>query len=293
MPEEKRSVVRYCGRVFEEGELAFIRSLIADDSKPNRARLSRLVCERLNWRKPDGKLKDMSCRVAMLRMHRDGLLKLPLPEKPNCNGRIRPLATTKTDPEPPMLGSVGELGNLNWTLVGKKESSLWNELIERYHYLGYQPLPGAQLRYLVYAEHRLVAVLGFSAAAWKCAPRDQFIGWTPDARKANLNLVVNNSRFLIPPWVQCRNLASSILSQAVRLIPRHWHEIYRYSPVLMETFVEKQRFSGICYKAANWVYVGESKGRGKLDSTHSASLPEKLIFLYPMNSRFRSILQKI
>ena len=192
-----------------------------------------------------------------------------------------------------MLGSVGELGNLNWTLVGKKESSLWNELIERYHYLGYQPLPGAQLRYLVYAEHRLVAVLGFSAAAWKCAPRDQFIGWTPDARKANLNLVVNNSRFLIPPWVQCRNLASSILSQAVRLIPRHWHEIYRYSPVLMETFVEKQRFSGICYKAANWVYVGESKGRGKLDSTHSASLPEKLIFLYPMNSRFRSILQKI
>ncbi|MFP4028477.1 MAG: Druantia anti-phage system protein DruA, partial [Candidatus Brocadiia bacterium] len=173
-------------------------------------------------------------------------------------------------------------------------SGLWNELIERYHYLGYNPLPGAQMRYLVHsgAEHgqRLLAALGFGAAAWKVAPRDEYIGWTHSQRKANLPLITNNARFLILPWVRSHNLASRILSTVSKRLSSDWQERYGQKPVLLETFVEKQRFEGTCYKAANWVEVGETKGRGKLDSEHKNAVPIKKIFLYPLTQDFRQAL---
>jgi len=153
-------------------------------------------------------------------------------------------------------------------VTDKFSSKLWNELIDRYHYLGYKPLPGAQLRYFVKHKEEILAALGFGAAAWKTAPRDHYIGWSTDCRKDNLHLVVNNARFLILPWVKSKNLASRILSMVSRRLPDDWEARYNYRPVLFETFVERQRFDGASYKASNWVYVGDTQGRGKLDRYH-------------------------
>jgi hypothetical protein len=184
--------VRYCGRDFTAKELAMIRELIASDIRHNRAALSRIVCDKLGWLRPGGGRKDMSCRVAMLRMHRDGLIVLPPPRKRNGNGRRRPCITKASDPGEPIECSAGDLGALAVTQVStRSDSSLWNELIERYHYLGYKPLPGAQLRYFIHGAGHRLAVLGYGAAAWKCHPRDAFIGWTPEQRAKNLHLVIN------------------------------------------------------------------------------------------------------
>jgi hypothetical protein len=283
--------VRYCGRLFTSEALEQIRRLIASDPRLNRAQLSRRVCDQLGWRRPDGRRKDMSCRVVMLRMERDGLIRLPPPQKGNGNGRNRPRLTAASDPKTPLSLSAGELGLLRFRPVDTPPgSALWNELIERYHYLGYKPLPGAQIRYLVFGRGHLLAVLGFGAAAWKVAPRDQFIGWTADQRRANLHWIVNNARFLILPWVTVRNLASRILAAAAKRLPRDWEERYGYQPCLLETFVERVRFRGTCYRAANWIHVGQTQGRGKLDRHHHSLSTVKDIYLYPLHQGVRRIL---
>ena len=277
---------RYCGRVFSSDELTEIRGLISA-GKANRAELARRVCDRLDWRRPDGRRKDMSCRVAMIRMHRDGLIDLPPPQTTNGNGKRKPRLTTASDPQLPINLSAGQLGEIEFRQVqGRRESALWNELVERHHYLGYEPLPGAQMRYFVCARSRLLALLGFGASAWKVAPRDRFIGWSHEQRTTKLSLVVNNARFLILPWVRSRNLASRLLARAAKRLPRDWELRYGYRPVLLETFVE-ERFRGSCYKAANWIGVGRTQGRGKLDRYKLYALPVKQIFLYPLCRDFR------
>jgi hypothetical protein len=283
---------RYCGRSFTREEIERIRSLIDTEPRPNRAQLSRNVCEALDWVRPNGTLKDMSCRVAMLRMEKDGLIKLPPPQNRNGNGAIRPRLTAASAPGQPITEAAGHLGKLQLCPVTTpQQSALWNELIQRHHYLGYQPLPGAQIRYLIYsANSQLLAALGFGAAAWKVAPRDHFIGWTPEQRVKNLHLVVNNARFLILPWVTSRNLASKILALAAKRLPNDWHTRYQYTPVLLETFVERQRFTGTCYRAANWSHIGKTQGRGKLDRQHQNDAPVKNIYLYPLHKHFRQTL---
>ena len=284
--------MRYCGRAFTSDEFQGIRQLIADHPTATRARLSRLVCEQIGWRRDDGRLKDMSCRVAMLRMQDDGLLRLPPPRNGNNNGKPYLRRTLQAEPGPQILvASPREIGELQLQLVtDRHDSHLHNEYIDRYHYLGYQPLPGAQLRYFVRAAGRIVALLGFGAAAWKTQPRDLFIGWTAEQRQRRLRLVTNNARFLILPWVHCKNLASCILGMAARRLADDWHRLYGYRPVLIETFVERPRFRGTCYQAANWICVGETKGRGKLDVRNQALLPKKAIWVYPLDKGFRSIL---
>lgn len=285
-------MVRYCGRDFADGELLEIRRLIADNPRASRARLSRLACEQLVWRRADGRLKDMSCRVAMLRMQDDGLIQLPPRCNGNGNGRPYGRRTSQAEPELfPVVASAGALVDLYLDPVDRsKASHLWNEYIDRYHYLGYQPLPGAQLRYFATANGTALALMGFGAAAWKIAPRDRFIGWTAEQRQSKLHLVVNNARFLLLPWVHCQNLASRLLSMATRRLADDWQKRYGYRPVLLETFVESPRFRGTCYKAANWIYLGETQGRGKLDKDHTASLPRKSIWAYPLVKDFRRTL---
>jgi hypothetical protein len=286
MTEQEAAEVRYCGRVFAAQEIALIRELIA--SGLHRADLSRVVCDELGWLRPDGRRKDMSCRVAMLRMERDGLIELPAPLTRNYNGRIRPRFSSRSDPGLPVQARAEALGKLRFHRVEKRrDSSLWNELIERYHYLGYKPLPGAQLRYLITGRGQLLAALGFGASAWKVAPRDRWIGWTVDQRRASLHLVVNNARFLILPWIMSPNLASRILSEAAKRLPADWRDRYRYAPVLLETFVERDRFQGTCYRAANWIHVGQTQGRGKLDRYKQRLLPVKDVFMYPLRRDFR------
>jgi len=289
-PEQKR-IVCYCGRTFLAEEMDWIRDLIASHPDYNRNNLSRMVCENLSWFRPDGRLKDMSCRVAMLRMHRDGLITLPPPQKRNANGRTRPKPTSLSDPRQPICMPAGKLGKLLFRPVqDRNNSTLWNECIERYHYLGYHPLPGAQIRYLLFAGEHLLAALGFGASAWKVAPRDNFIGWSSEQRRQNLHLVVNNARFLILPWVTSRNLASRVLAGVAKRLPLDWQARYGYQPVLLETFVDKTRFHGTSYRAANWIHAGQTQGRGKLDSKHRHPLSVKHVFLFPLRKDFRSVL---
>ena len=292
MTNSTDTAIRYCGRLFTSKEIDRICQLIASDRKLNRVQLSRAVCEEFSWLRPDGRSKEMSCRVAMLRMERDGLITLPPPQKGNGNGRTRPRLTSASNPKEPISFPAGALGKLLFHPVNTRDdSTLWNELIERYHYLAYKPLPGAQIRYLVFGNSHLLAVIGFGAAAWALAPRDKFVGWTVQQRKRNLHLVVNNARFLILPWVTSHNLASRILAGIAKQLPKDWQKQYGYKPVLFETFVEQNRFRGTCYRAANWIHVGQTQGRGKLDRKNLYPLPVKDIFLYPLDKHFRQNLQ--
>ena len=235
---------RYCGRDFSAEEIELIRHLIIEDPARCRAELSRLTCRELKWLKADGGLKEMSARVAMLRMHDDGLIELPPPRCKRPDQRVR--ISSRSDPGAPLDQPARALTPLALHRVGQKsESRLWNEYIQRYHYLGHKPLPGAQLRYIVYSAEQPIALLGFGAAAWQCAPRDRYIGWTHEQRRQNLQLIVNNARFLILPWVQSKNLASMLLAMAAKILPSHWQEVYGYRPVLLETFVEKPRFQAV------------------------------------------------
>ena len=278
---------RYCGRLFSAEEIDLLRRLIASNPAKTRAQLSRDVCDLLGWRRPDGGRKDMSCRVAMLRMERDGLLQLPPPLKGNGNGHRRPRLTPASDPQEPLTTPVGRLGELVFRCVEtRRDSSLWNELIERHHYLGYQPLPGAQIRYLITRGDDLLAAVGFGASAWKVAPRDLFIGWTLEQRRDHLHQVIDNARFLILPWIHSPNLAC-----LARRLPQDWDRRYGYAPVLLETFVEKARFRGTCYRAANWIHVGQTQGRGKLDRYKRFAVPVKDVFLLPLRRDFRQRLR--
>ena len=283
---------RYCGRLFSAEEIDLLRRLIASNPAKTRAQLSRDVCDLLGWRRPDGGRKDMSCRVAMLRMERDGLLQLPPPLKGNGNGHRRPRLTPASDPQEPLTTPVGRLGELVFRCVEtRRDSSLWNELIERHHYLGYQPLPGAQIRYLITRGDDLLAAVGFGASAWKVAPRDLFIGWTLEQRRDHLHQVIDNARFLILPWIHSPNLASHLLARLARRLLQDWDRRYGYAPVLLETFVEKARFRGTCYRAANWIHVGQTQGRGKLDRYKRFAVPVKDVFLLPLRRDFRQRLR--
>jgi len=280
--------MHYCARHFSPADLECIRELLAMSPGLGRYKLSLAVCQRLNWRRPDGRLKDMSCRVALLRMQADALITLPPPRwaKP-VTYRAHP-DIERAVLEPALVPAV-ELNRLRVELVvNKPDSLLWNAYIQRHHYLGHQPMPGAQLRYLVRDDTQIVALLGFGASAWKTRPRDEAIGWSSDARRRNLHLIVNNARFLILPWIRCKNLASRILAMITRRLSDDWHERYAYRPVLLETFVEKPRFAGTCYKAANWQYLGDTQGRGKLDTLHRNAQPIKSIWIYPLRHDFRT-----
>jgi len=256
-----------------------------------RTALSRDVCDVLRWFRPNGQRKDMSCRVALRRLEQLGLLRLPAPTKSNGNGKWRPHLTTASDPRESIRESAPALEPVTTVAVAsRQQAQLWNELIARYHYLGYRPLPGAQMRYLIHCRKGLVGALSFSAAAWKIAPRDQWIGWTDEQRRHHLHLIVGNSRFLILPWIQSHNLASKILSLAVRQLPADWQQRHGFQPVLLETFVETPRFHGTCYKAANWIGVGQTQGRGRMDRYSQNFLPRKDIYLYPLRPDFRQYL---
>ncbi len=278
--------MRYCGRDFAPTEIDLIRELLKTP-QINRARLSRQVCERLGWWRENGALKDMSCRVALNRMQADGLIALPAPRNPKPVAYRSYPHIEQAVLEPSSIPAV-ELATLSVDLVlTRADSLLWNAYIERHHYLGHQLMPGAQLRYFVRAAGHIVAALGFGASAWKVKPRDQVIGWTRDQRQRNLHLIVNNARFLILPWIRCKNLASRILALTAKRLPDDWHARYAYRPVLLETFVEKPRFTGTCYKAANWQPLGDTQGRGKLDTLHRNAHPIKSIWVYPLVRHFQ------
>lgn len=277
----------WSGRYFSEADMALICKLIADNPAASRAALSRLVCEQLDWRGLDGRLRAMRCRVVMLRMHEAGLISLP-----QTHRRLYALQKDKwkcdalAQPEVHITVPVHDLKDLSIEIVRSTDKSLsrqWNATIAAYHYLGYQRTVGHQLRYIIRAGKTELAMIGFASAAWKVASRDRHIGWTTDTRQRNLNLIVNNTRFLILPWVRSPNLASWILAHVARRLPDDWHTACGVRPVLLETFVDATRYTGHCYRAANWTLVGITEGRGRYDRSHQQAEPKKQVWLTPLS----------
>jgi len=289
----ERCVAKLCGRALSGADLERIRRAVREADPPQRAEIARRVCAALDWVDVQGRPKLMSARVGLLRLHRAGLIALPPPRNGNGNGRpLKP--STLLLPEPPAVpvtGAVGDLSGLRLEAVADKSASrLWNALIARWHYLGYQPLPGAQLRYLIRCEAGLLGAIGFGAAAWKVAARDAWIGWDRPTREAHLGRVLNNARFLILPWVQVKNLASKVLALAAARVVVDFPARYGEPLALLETFVEQPRYRGTCYRAANWQSLGETRGRGKLDRHHRAALPRKAVLVLPLRDDFRRLL---
>ena len=283
----------YCARDFSVEDIQTIRDLIAQDQKLQRSALSRKLCQLWGWTKPNGELKDMTCRVALLRMQADGLIELPPSRIRVVRKRAHFPSTCASDAQTPIRQPVHELPRITLQVVsGKSTSLLWNEYIARYHYLGYAAMSGSQIRYNVFAGEQLVACISFGACAWKLKDRERFIGWSEEQRQRNLQLVINNARFLVLPWIESKGLASKILALAARELPRHWKHRYGFEPVLLETFVEYERHKGTCYKAANWVNVGRTAGRGKKSTSHKGLIPAKDIWLYPLRKNFSTLLCK-
>jgi hypothetical protein len=280
-----------CGRPFDAADLERICGEILAANPPLRSEIARRVCRALEWTDALGRPKPMSARVGLLRLHRAGLIELPAPSGGNGNARGLVRGPDRW-PEPiPVGGTVGQLSGLRLgAVIEPSASRLWNGLIARYRYLGYTPLPGAQLRYLIHHDGGVLGAIGFGAAAWKVAVRDRWIGWDAACREAHLQRVLNNARFLLLPWVQVKNLAAKVLALAAARIPEDFAARYGERVVLLETFVQTPRFAGTCYRAANWRYLGETTGRGKCDRTHQARLPRKGVYVYPLAAEFRAAL---
>jgi hypothetical protein len=282
-----------CGQQFSEETLKWIQGTIEAEPVLSRVGLSRRVCGKLNWRSANGKLKEMSCRVALLKLERRGVIELGAVKRPAPKRQRKTICEEVSRPEP-IECSFRELGRVELVRVASADSEasrLWNEFMERYHYLGSGPLCGAQLRYLISsAEGKYLGALAFSAAAWRVKARDGWIGWSDGARGENLSKVVCNSRFLILPWVRVKNLASHVLSQSMRRLGADWKERYGFAPVVVETFVESGRFKATSYRAANWVCVGQSVGRGRQDRRRAFSLPQKDVYVYALTKHAREVL---
>ncbi len=281
-----------CGREFSAEVLERIRGMVRREPALSRAALARRVAGWLGWKDCHGRLKAMSCRVALLRLHRRGEIALPEPRTAVRRERCqRPQAAVATAAVKGRLADLGELTVVVVQGAGSSSSQRWKALMGAYHPLGYQPLCGRQMRYLVgSAQYGEVAALSFSAAAWQLRARERFIGWSDAARRANLQKVVGNSRFLILPTVQVANLASKVLALCTRRLGRDWEQRYGERPVLVETFVDPQRYSGASYRAANWQRVGTTRGRGRNDRQHAAARSPKDIYLLPLHKDFRQIL---
>ncbi len=279
---------RYVGRDLTDADIEMIRAICTDLAHPTRAAIAREVCRALGWVGPNGRLKDMSAKVALARMDADGLICLPAPTR-SPRRPHRHLEET-IEPGPEIACRLSELGDIEVTICSKRSaaSAVWNEMIGRFHYLGYTPASGAQLRYLVTtATGRPIAAISFAASAWALEDRDSYIGWSREQRKARLHLVVGNPRFLVAPWVHVPHLASHLLGTITRALRGDWQARYGYQPLLVETFVEVGRHAGTCYQAANWIRVGRTKGRGKLDRYNAYALPVKDIYLYPLQRNAR------
>lgn len=280
------------GKPFGLERLQAVRDEIDRAEPQTRAEIARRICARLQWVDRLGRPQLMSARVALLRLHRRGFIQLPEPRNGNGNGRRPRISSGEFRDKGVVSVPADQLDGLTLTEVKTRvQSVLWNTAIERFHYMGHGTMAGAQKRYLIEWAGGLLGAIGFGAAAWKLAPRDRFIGWEDDARRQKgLHLIVNNTRFLLLPWVHSPNLASKVLGMCARIVPNDFFRSYGYRPVLMETFVESERFSGKCYRAANWTCVGRTQGRGKLDVKHEQALSVKDIWLLPLVRNFRELL---
>ncbi len=271
-------------------DVGLIEKLLADHPTWGRSRLSVELCELWDWRAPNGQLRDMACRNLLLRLDRAGHIRLPARQRKSPNGYRNRSPIQVPHRTEPIEGASQDLRPLQITRVvnGCEQDRLFRCLLSTYHYLGFKNTAGENMKYLVYSrDGRPLACLLFAAAAWKCASRDGWIGWRAPVRERNLHSVANNARFLLLPWVKVPNLASHLLSLITRRIQDDWLAKYAHPLYCLETFVDRSRYRGVCYRAANWQWVGQSAGRGRNDRHHRLSVPAKDVYLYPLCRDFR------
>ena len=288
---QMNEVFRYRSRSLNAEDIAGLRGLIAQNPTASRRKLSSIVCEAWGWRQSNGALCDMVCRSLMLALHRAGHIELPEKRQSPHNflaKRGKPATDFDVD-QSPIECALQALPPLILRQVRRTaEDGLFNGLIERFHYLGYTQPVGEHLKHIVFAGARPVACLGWSSIPWHIGPRDKFIGWSLAVRRQNLHLAAYNTRFLILPWVRVKHLASRILGLAMRSISADWQRAYNHPVYYLESFVDTERFAGTCYKAANWICLGQTTGRGIKDKKHIVSLSRKDVLGYPLSKDFRS-----
>lgn len=283
---------KYRGKVLLADDIGFINRLISENPNDSRWVLSRKLCRAWNWVQPNGTLKDTVCRSLMLELHRAGHIRLPAKKREMPN----PLADRRipeklTVDRTPVEGALSQIIPLKFRQVRRSpEEKVFNSLIEQFHYLGYCHPVGEQLKYIIYSGQRPIACLAWSSAPRHIGCRDRYIGWSQRLRKAHIHLLSYNTRFLILPWVRVRHLASHILGWMARILSEDWRAVYHHPIYYLETFVDKDRFSGTCYKAANWIYLGDTTGRGKNDQTHIPNRSIKAVWGYPLTRHFRRLL---
>lgn len=286
---------RYRGQQVDGEQVAWIREFLAAHPASSRWKLSRQICEALGWKQANGALRDVVCRGLLLMLERAGEIQLP-PVRRQIRGQCR---TLRPRPEAVLLDTTpirmpfGELGPVELGQVRRTaDEELFNSLVEHYHYLGYEQPVGEHLKYLGWAQGRPVACVAWSSAPRHLGPRDRFIGWSQPARKRNIDRIAYNTRFLILPWVRVPHLASHILGRMAAVLSADWERVYAHPIYLLETFVDPSRFQGTCYRAANWMVVGSTTGRGKDDQTHRPNRPIKDVLVLPLKRQFRRLLSE-
>ena len=283
-------LLRYRGRVISLSDVGFIRDLIDGNPSASRQALSRKLCAAWGWVQPNGVPREMVCRGMMLALHRAGHINLPpsqcvVPHPGIRRAKPKPVEVDRT----PLCMPLRDLGPLEFRQVRRTAAEpLFNGLIEMHHYLGYVQPVGEHLKFLVYAGERPVACFAWSSAPRHLGPRDRYIGWSKEARRQNIRFVAYNSRYLIMPWVEVKHLASHLLGRMARMLPVEWEKVYSHPVYFLETFVHPERFKGTCYRAANWLHLGQTTGRGKADVDHRGpNRPVKDVLGYPLVKDFR------
>ena len=282
----------YRGRNVTREEIAFIRQLITERPELSRWKLSRQLCEAWQWKQVNGALRDIVCRGLLLMLHRAGEIQLP-PVKRGVRNRL----AERERPEPvvpdnrPVHGPLSDLQPLEFVQVRRTAGEpLFNSLMEQYHYLGYQQPVGEHVKYLVKAHGQVIACLAWSSAPRHLKLRDHYLGWSDEARECNVHLLAYNTRFLILPWVRVPHLASHILGRMAKQVPEDWRKLYAHPIYWLETFVDMARFAGTCYRAANWVEIGTTQGRGHRAATFEQTRSVKQMLGLPLHRKFREML---
>lgn len=287
------SIREFSGRKFSSEDIELIKWTIKTYPKLSRSELAGTVCELLNWNTPAGRAKLSPCIAFLEKLETEGILQLP-----PINAAMQETARSKT--KKPVInfdtseitGEITEHKSIKLVIARPgQDLNRWRAYINQYHMLGDKTMFGSRLQYFIKSDDIELGCIQFSASAWALKERDNWIGWTESDRKARLNLIVNNSRFLIFPWVHIKNLASKALSIVAKQVQEDWLREYCYAPVLLETFVDLEHFRGTIYKAGNWKYLGETQGRGRMDRHTKRAVSKKAIFMYPLQDDFKAILK--
>lgn len=285
-------IMEYSGRGFTSEEIELIKWTRKRYTNLSRHELAGTICEFLGWTTPSGRAKLPQCVAFLEKLENEGFIELP-PAVASKSKRSRASIIPNYDIDTtPIVGDLKDFEPIHLEIArAGDELKLWRKYVNDYHMLGDKQVFGSRLQYFIKSGETKLGCMQFSASSWALESRDKWIGWSMEDKKKRLHFIVNNSRYLIFPWVNIKNLASKALALAIKQIQKDWLREYSYAPVLLETFVDLSHFAGTCYKASNWIYIGETKGRGRMDRKNEFTLSQKVIYMYPLQKDFKDCLK--